>query len=137
MHGVGRGAGGSGLAQQRQPFGKQAPGRGAPLLQSLLGVGTRLHLAIELPTKCGEVIALGRLQRGGGQGQPLAVEVHQVIDGGLRFVQQALRALQQRLRLGPCLSLRDCRFQPLLGQAVDLAVVAAQSPFGLLQRGFG
>ena len=133
--GVRRGATGRGLAQQRKPLGAQALGLGGPVFQLLLGVGALAQLAAQARAQRRECGRLGGLQGLDRQGFPVAVERHQVVDGDQRFIQQSLRAQQQRLRLGTRCALRERRFEPLLGQPVHFAVVAAEGALSLLERG--
>ena len=106
---------------------------GQPALQHLLLAGLALHRIGNALAQVGEQHLLRRLDPGRVQGLPVAVQHHQVIDRHLGLVQQRLGTGNQGLGPGAGAALGHCRLQPLLGEAVDPPVMAAELPFSLQQ----
>ena len=118
------------------PFGQQAFGVGRPALQLLRRVVTRLQGGVEQHALAAELFALLGQQRVSGQGVPFTVQRCDMVDGQQGVVRHRSQARQQGLRLGARLALQHGRFQALFGQAVHLAVVAAEIALGLAQGVF-
>ena len=107
---------------------------GRPALQRLQGFGLQAQDHAQPVAQRLEGGALLGLQPGRRQGRPVPVERGHPVHRQLRVVRERLRLRQQRLGLSPGLALGHGGLQPLLGQAVHLAVVGAELALGLAQR---
>ena len=122
---------GAGLAQA----GQRHRGVGQPALPALLLVGLLTQPAVDTLAQRVEVGLLRRLDPGGVQRPPVAVQRHQVVERHIGLPDQRGGAVGQRQHPGLGGAAGHRSLQPLLGQPVQPPVVAAKRTLGLAQRG--